>query len=317
MRNQPRNPRRFTAAVLAIAVHIALALFLIFGVRWQNRNAEPMEVEVVQSSPPARPVLPPAPEPEPPRPVPPPMVPPPTPAPPPKPEPAPAPPPLKQAPPVARPEPPKADIALKARQEKERLDRQREQERSARELRETAKKENERRDRELREAAKLEMEKRERTVREAEKREIDRRNQEELKVAQARALQEAEDRQRREAQVRQEREERERKAAATAASAAAAAALARSNADYVRRIEGKVRGNVILPPDIPGNPEGAFEVVQLPTGEIISAEIRKSSGSRAYDDAVLRAILKSSPLPKPDREELFQRSLILRFRPRE
>ena len=71
----------------------------------------------------------------------------------------------------------------------------------------------------------------------------------------------------------------------------------------------------MLPPDIPGNPEAIFDVVQLPTGEIIDAQLRKSSGVRAYDDAVQRAILKSSPLPKPETLELFQRSLTLRFRP--
>jgi colicin import membrane protein len=58
-----------------------------------------------------------------------------------------------------------------------------------------------------------------------------------------------------------------------------------------------------------------FEVVQLPTGEIIDVRLRRSSGSRAYDDAVQRAILKSSPLPKPPREEDFERTLQLRFRP--
>ena len=70
---------------------------------------------------------------------------------------------------------------------------------------------------------------------------------------------------------------------------------------------------------LPGNgvPEGVYDVVQLPTGEIMSADIRKSSGSRAYDDAVLRAILKSSPLPKPDRPEFFDRNLTLKFRPQE
>ncbi len=76
-----------------------------------------------------------------------------------------------------------------------------------------------------------------------------------------------------------------------------------------------MKGNVIVPPDLPGNPEAIFEVVQLPTGEIIDATLRKSSGNRAYDDAVQRAILKSSPLPRPDRAELFQRTLSLRFRP--
>ena len=75
------------------------------------------------------------------------------------------------------------------------------------------------------------------------------------------------------------------------------------------------RGNVILPPELPGNPEAIFEVVQLPTGEIIDVQLRKSSGVKAYDEAVQRAILKSSPLPRPDRPEQFQRALSLKFRP--
>jgi colicin import membrane protein len=64
-----------------------------------------------------------------------------------------------------------------------------------------------------------------------------------------------------------------------------------------------------------GNPEAIFDVVQLPTGEIIDVQLRKSSGVHAYDDAVQRAILKSTPLPRPDRPDLFQRQLTLRFRP--
>ena len=72
---------------------------------------------------------------------------------------------------------------------------------------------------------------------------------------------------------------------------------------------------MILPPELAGNPEAIFDVVQLPTGEIIDVTLRKSSGVRAYDDAVQRAILKSSPLPRPDRPDLFQRTLTLKFRP--
>ena len=66
---------------------------------------------------------------------------------------------------------------------------------------------------------------------------------------------------------------------------------------------------------MPGNPEAIFEVEQLPTGEILDVQLRKSSGVRAYDEAVQRAIVKSSPLPRPDRPELFQRTLTLKFRP--
>ena len=57
--------------------------------------------------------------------------------------------------------------------------------------------------------------------------------------------------------------------------------------------------------------------MQLPTGEVIDVRLAKSSGVRAYDDAVQRAILKSSPLPRPAQAELFVRTLELRFRPQE
>jgi colicin import membrane protein len=84
-----------------------------------------------------------------------------------------------------------------------------------------------------------------------------------------------------------------------------------------QRIRMKVRANVIEPGEISGNPEAIFEVVQLPTGDIIEVKLRKSSGVRAYDDAVQRAIIKSSPLPPPDTAELWERVLELKFKPRE
>lgn len=124
-------------------------------------------------------------------------------------------------------------------------------------------------------------------------------------------LAEVRDKQAREAAAVKEAEGRQ---AATAATAAAAA-RATANASYIRSIQAKVKGNVLVPPDIPGNPEAIFEVVQLPTGEIIDAQLKKSSGVRAYDEALQRAITKSSPLPKPESLDLFQRSLTLRFRP--
>lgn len=84
---------------------------------------------------------------------------------------------------------------------------------------------------------------------------------------------------------------------------------------YAGRIKLKIRGNIVLPPDLKGNPEAIFDVVQLPTGEVLSVKLRKASGHAGYDEAVERAVLKSSPLPRPDRPELFQRALELKFRP--
>jgi len=100
-----------------------------------------------------------------------------------------------------------------------------------------------------------------------------------------------------------------------AAQAAAGAARNKAQLDWIDKIRSRIRGYINLPPDIPGNPEAIFDVVQLPTGEIIEAKLRKSSGVRAYDDAVQRAILKASPLPRAVPAELFQRNLELRFRP--
>ncbi|WP_228273613.1 energy transducer TonB [Rhodocyclus tenuis] len=94
-----------------------------------------------------------------------------------------------------------------------------------------------------------------------------------------------------------------------------AASRSRGLADYAGKVRGKIRGNIVLPPGIQGNPETIFEVTQLPSGEVLSVRIRKSSGNPALDAAVERAILKSSPLPKPDSAELFERVLKIPYRP--
>jgi colicin import membrane protein len=94
-----------------------------------------------------------------------------------------------------------------------------------------------------------------------------------------------------------------------------AAANNKSMADWVNKVRAKIRGNIFLPPDVKGNPEAIFDVVQLPTGEVISAKLRKSSGQAALDSAIERAILKSSPLPRPDRSESAPRAFELKYRP--
>ena len=119
-------------------------------------------------------------------------------------------------------------------------------------------------------------------------------------------------------QQRQERELRDLIAKQQAdAARVAAAARAKALNEYIARIQAKVKGNWILPADLQGNPQAVFRVVQLPTGEVLSARLVKSSGNAAYDTAVERAILKSSPLPLPASPELFHRELELTFRPRD
>ena len=99
----------------------------------------------------------------------------------------------------------------------------------------------------------------------------------------------------------------------------AAAASGKAKAEWVDRIRAKIRGNIVLPLDLQGNPEAVFAVVQLPNGDVLESKLVlvKSSGHRGYDEAVVRAILKSSPLPRPEQAGLFERELRLTFRPRD
>ena len=248
---------KWVAAILAIAVHVAFVLFLIFNVNWQNPTPAPVTAELYV--PPAAAKIEPAkPPPEPPKPEPP------------RPQAAAKPPPI---------EPPRPDIALKQKQERAK------KEQAERERKEKEKQDAEKREAERREADKKQQEKRLAEVRERQAREAD-------------ALK---------AQAQRERQAQEK--------TAADAARAKADADYIRRIQAKIRGNVVVPPDMSGNPEAIFAVVQLPSGEIIDVQLGKSSGVRAYDEAVQRAILKSSPLPRPDSPDMFRRNLTLKFRP--
>jgi colicin import membrane protein len=90
-----------------------------------------------------------------------------------------------------------------------------------------------------------------------------------------------------------------------------------ADAGYVDKIRTQIKRNIVLPSDIKGNPEAIFDVVQIPSGDVINVKLVKSSGHQLYDDAVERAIRKSSPLPKPDRPEQLQRELRLKFKPQE
>jgi colicin import membrane protein len=111
--------------------------------------------------------------------------------------------------------------------------------------------------------------------------------------------------------------ERERQAIKDQLARDAAAARFTAIAGWVDKVRAKIRGNIVLPPDLKGNPEALFLVTQLPTGEVLQARLVISSGHTAYDEAVLRAILKSSPLPKPDSPGVFERELKLTFRPKD
>ena len=87
--------------------------------------------------------------------------------------------------------------------------------------------------------------------------------------------------------------------------------------EYIDRIRSKIRGMLILPPDLQGNPQVIYHVSVLPTGDVLSVRLVHASGQPAYDDAVQRAIYKASPLPMPPDSGLADqfRELDLHFSP--
>ncbi|MDL2354842.1 MAG: energy transducer TonB, partial [Pseudomonadota bacterium] len=81
---------------------------------------------------------------------------------------------------------------------------------------------------------------------------------------------------------------------------AAKSTAPRIDTGYLASITGKIKSTTSYAgsTDVAGNPTVTYKVEELPTGEIISVKLVKSSGVAAFDAAVERGINKASPLPK-------------------
>ena len=79
--------------------------------------------------------------------------------------------------------------------------------------------------------------------------------------------------------------------------------------NWARAIRTKIKANLNLPPDTPKNARVVCGVTQLPSGEIQQIKLVSSSGIQKVDAAVLIALQKSSPLPKPSQPGLFQQEI--------
>ena len=69
------------------------------------------------------------------------------------------------------------------------------------------------------------------------------------------------------------------------------------SANYWGRVVARLKSNLILTDSISGNPAVEVEIHCTADGTIISRRITKTSGSPAWDDAVLRAIDRAGKLP--------------------
>ena len=290
-----RPVSNLTAGLMALGVHLLFVLLLVVGVSWQTQHPKPVMVDLWDALP-ARPSAAPQPGPEP--------VPPPVPKAPPKVEPTKLPEPVKAEPapkPVAKAVPPARppDIALeKKKAEQERLHKLK----AIQEAEEKARAEAMRAETEALKKV------REKQIGEQKKRALLRQMEEE-EMMQRMADEEAAN----EARTM-------RLAEARAAASKRQTELSRLVGEHRDKISAKVRGNTRLPDTLKGNPEVRCLVRLLPTGEVLSVRLTQSSGNAAYDEAVMRAIEISSPLPLPadrDARAAFVPELSFVHRPKE
>ena len=88
------------------------------------------------------------------------------------------------------------------------------------------------------------------------------------------------------------------------------------SASYGGRIRARIKPNIVFTEDIAGNPMAEVEVRTSPDGTIISRKLLKTSGDKAWDEAVLKAIDKTEVLPR-DVDGRVPSALIISFRPKD
>ncbi len=88
------------------------------------------------------------------------------------------------------------------------------------------------------------------------------------------------------------------------------------SAGYAGRVTARVKPNIVFTEAISGNPTAMVEVRTSPDGTIISRKLTQSSGVKAWDEAVLRAIDKTEVLPR-DTDGRVPSPLLISFQPKD
>ncbi len=301
----PAQPGLQRALAVAAVAHLLLFLALGLATAWKTQpptvqaeaelwSATPQAAapRLVEPEPEPTPTPPPAPTPEPPKP---------TPAPRPTPE----------------PDRRDAEIALKKKEEKKKAEEkekaEKEKAEKKRKEREKEKAEQEKADKKAKEQKAKEDKAREEKEREKKKQaEADKRKKEEArKEAEAKA-----DAARAEALRKENLKRMQGLAGASGGENATGTALKSSgpSASYAGRLVGRIKPNISYPGDVVGNPRAEVEVKVSPDGTILSRRIVQSSGNKAWDDAVLRAVDKTEVFPK-DSDGRVPSVIVLGFRP--
>ena len=73
-----------------------------------------------------------------------------------------------------------------------------------------------------------------------------------------------------------------------------------TSANYRGRIVARIKSNIAFNPDVVNNPLAIVEIRTSPDGTILSYKIITPSGNKSWDDAVLKAIVKTAILPRDE-----------------
>ncbi len=232
----------------------------------------------------------------------------------PEPEPTPTPKPVKPAPPPPpAPDPAQerldAQIALEKKKQEEK--KKNDKLKADKEKAEKAKAEKEKAEKEKANKDKLAKEKAAKDTKEKEAKERDKK-----KAAEKAAAESKVDAARAEAMRQENLKRMQGMAGATGGENATGSAQKSSgpSASYAGRLVGRIKPNITYPGDVVGNPRAEVEVKVGMDGTIQSRRIVQSSGNKAWDDAVLRAIDKTEVFPK-DTDGRIPPVIVLGFRP--
>lgn len=297
----------------ALFMHLLLLAAITWGVQWKTQpntlsaSAELWSAVPMEAAPAAN-----EPEPTPPQPVPPPE---PVKAVEPRPEPKPEPKPTPPAPPKvdAAAEREAADIALKKEKEKKL------QEKKEAELEKKKKLEKDKLEKAKLDKEKL-KEKEKEKAKEFEKKKKEEALKKEVTAAKAKedAKKAAAEEKRTEALRNENLKRMQGMAGASGEENSKGTALKASgpSASYAGRIRARIKPNITFTEDVAGNPKAEVEVRTSPDGTIISRKLLSSSGNKAWDEAVLKAIDKTVTLPR-DEDGRVPPVLEISFRPKD
>ena len=225
----------------------------------------------------------------------------------------------------------RAAQAEAARQEQQRVQREERQKREAAEREEQrvaattrAREQAEQQERDRVAAERAEQQRREREAQAQREREAQAQREREAQAQREREEQAQREREAAERQAREQAEQRRRQQAESELQQQLALEAERNAArdaglldQYTRMLENKIKQHWDRPLSARPGIDCVVTVVQLPTGDVVSARVARCNGDEAVRRSIERAVMDASPLPRPPNPALFERNLNVSFQPDE